>query len=129
MFPRILPATGVNDEIKLWRETNDGMYWLQKSCEPKKGQFGVVGVQVYRKTLNITVLVRDIHWYYHIAESEIPVRQSDTDVVTEFVKSLLILRNVLNVNISLLFSTRRSEKTKCVEICHLFNMYYKINYS
>ena len=109
MFPRVLPATkGVDDDIKLWRKTNDGMYWLRKSCEPTKGQFGVVGVQVYRKTLSITVLVRDefdIHWYYHIAESEIPVQQSDTDVVTEFVKSLLILRNVLNVNMSLLFST------------------------
>ena len=72
------------------------------SCPQQKG------VQVYRKPLSITVLVRDefdIHWYYHIAESEIPVRQSDTDVVTEFVKSLLILRNVLNVNMSLLFST------------------------
>ena len=64
------------------------------------------------------MLVRDefdIHWYYHVTESEIPVQQSDTDVVTEFVKSLLILRNVLNVNMSLLFSARRSKKTKRVE--------------
>ncbi|CAJ0768301.1 11318_t:CDS:2 [Entrophospora sp. SA101] len=29
------------DKIKLWRETNDGMFWVQ----PEKGQFGIVGIQ------------------------------------------------------------------------------------
>ena len=32
---------GVDDQIKLWRETNDGMYWVRKVCKPTKGQFGI----------------------------------------------------------------------------------------
>ncbi|CAG8650832.1 5643_t:CDS:2, partial [Acaulospora morrowiae] len=35
-----------NDEIKLWRETNDGMYYVRKVLKPDKDQFGVVGVQI-----------------------------------------------------------------------------------
>jgi len=34
------------DEIKLWRETNDSMFWVQQGCKLEKGQFDVVGIQV-----------------------------------------------------------------------------------
>lgn len=35
-----------NDEIKLWREVNDGMYWVRQACKPLKEQFGIIGIQV-----------------------------------------------------------------------------------
>ena len=31
-----------DDEIKLWRETNDGIYWI-----PEKEPFTIIGIQVY----------------------------------------------------------------------------------
>ena len=31
-----------DDNVKLWRETNDGMYWVQKSHKPEKGQVGII---------------------------------------------------------------------------------------
>ena len=37
------------DEIKLWRETNDGMFWVRQGCKPEKDQFGIVGIQVAGK--------------------------------------------------------------------------------
>ena len=94
-------------------------YWLRKSCKPQKGQFGYRCIE---KNLSITALVRDawdVHWYYHLTESEIPVQESNIDVVTKFVKSLLILRNVLLVNRSLVFNAvpnnnKRSESSKTV---------------
>ena len=35
-----------DDEIKLWREVNDGMFWVRKLCKPEKGQFTIIGIQV-----------------------------------------------------------------------------------
>ena len=35
-----------NDKIKLWRETNDGMYWIKKLCQPEKENFTIIGIQV-----------------------------------------------------------------------------------
>jgi hypothetical protein len=34
------------DEIKLWREANDGMYWVRKLRKPEKEQFTIIGIQV-----------------------------------------------------------------------------------
>ena len=48
-----------DDEIKLWRETNDGTYYVRKVLKPDKDQFGVVGVQVAGNMLHLNVLVRD----------------------------------------------------------------------
>ncbi|CAG8703327.1 8136_t:CDS:2, partial [Dentiscutata erythropus] len=28
-----------DDGVKLWRETNDGMYWTRKGCKSDKGEF------------------------------------------------------------------------------------------
>ena len=35
-----------NDGIKLWRETNDGMYWIRQGCKPIKEQFCIIGIQI-----------------------------------------------------------------------------------
>ncbi|CAG8515360.1 10656_t:CDS:2, partial [Paraglomus brasilianum] len=74
------PRKKLDDQVKLWRVMNDGMYWLRKFCKPEKGQFGILGVQVFRKMFRVNVLIRDeydIHFHYRLIESEIPVRQSD----------------------------------------------------
>jgi len=35
-----------NDSIKLWRETNDGMYWVRQGCKLTKEQFCIIGIQI-----------------------------------------------------------------------------------
>jgi hypothetical protein len=36
-----------DDEVKLWREANDGMCWVKRACRPEKNQnFSIIGVQV-----------------------------------------------------------------------------------
>ncbi|CAG8630731.1 2315_t:CDS:2, partial [Racocetra persica] len=96
-----------DDGVKLWRETNDGMYWTRKGCKPDKGEFGIIGVQVAGKKMYLNVLIRDnsdVHRYYHLHESTIPIQQSDLPVVSKFMETLLIMRNILIVNMSLLYS-------------------------
>ncbi|KAG9300935.1 hypothetical protein G9A89_004993 [Geosiphon pyriformis] len=46
-----------DDEIKLWRETNDGLYWIRQRLKPDKEQFGIVGMQVAESVLHLNVLV------------------------------------------------------------------------
>ncbi|CAG8658650.1 1098_t:CDS:2, partial [Paraglomus occultum] len=73
----------IDDEVKLWRETNDGMYYVRKVLKPDKNQFGVVGAQVAGNMLHLNVLVRDranVHRYYHLQSAEIPVQLSDAKV-------------------------------------------------
>ncbi|POG72516.1 hypothetical protein GLOIN_2v1773503 [Rhizophagus irregularis DAOM 181602=DAOM 197198] len=41
-----IPQKEKDDEIKLWRETNDGMYWVHKSSGLDKGEFRIIGIQV-----------------------------------------------------------------------------------
>ncbi|CAG8544057.1 25328_t:CDS:2 [Gigaspora margarita] len=60
------------DGVKLWRETNDGMYWTRKGCKPDKDN-------------------SDVHRYYHLYESTIPIQQSDLSVVSKFIETLLII--------------------------------------
>lgn len=96
-----------DDEVKLWRECNDGMYWVNNSCKPNKGEFGIIGMQVAGNKLRLHALIRDmadIHRYYKLHESLIPVQRSDPIIVTKFVESLLILRNIMIVNMSLLYN-------------------------
>jgi len=106
-----------DDEIKLWRECNDGIYWVRKVVKPEKEQFGIVGVQIAGNMLHLNVLIRDdcnIHRYYRLQSAEIPVRISDVDVVTKFVETLLLLRNLIITNLTLLFhgSTCNSQRQK-----------------
>ena len=106
-----------DDEIKLWREANDGMYWAHKSPGPDKGEFGIIGMQVAGQIMCLNILIRDVknvHCYYHLSETETPVQQSDPSTVTNFVKTLLILQNILIVNMSLLLNAPsvRSKRNK-----------------
>ncbi|CAG8685732.1 5566_t:CDS:1, partial [Ambispora leptoticha] len=36
------PQKKTDDEIKLWQETNDRLYWIHQSLKPDKDQFGIV---------------------------------------------------------------------------------------
>nr|CAG8444765.1 12202_t:CDS:2 [Entrophospora candida] len=106
-----------DDSVKLWRETNDGMYWTYKSCKPEKDEFGIIGLQVAGSLLRLTVLIRDVanvDRYYHLHEARIPVQYSDFPVVAKFIETLLIFRNILIVNMSLLphGSMPKSERQK-----------------
>ncbi|KAG9300974.1 hypothetical protein G9A89_005032 [Geosiphon pyriformis] len=95
-----------DDEIKLWRETNDGLYWIRQSLKPDKDQFDIVGIQVAGNVLYLNLLLRDmvnIHRYYHLQSAEIPVQFSDEAVVTKFIETLLLLRNIVITNLSLLY--------------------------
>lgn len=106
-----------DDEIKLWRELNDRMYWIHKSSEPDKGKFEIIGIQVARRIMHLNVLIKDVenvHRYYHLYKAEIPVQQSDPIIVTNFIKTLLILQNILIINMSLLLNAPlvRSQRNK-----------------
>ena len=106
------------DEVKLWREANDGMYWTRKSCKPDKDEFGIIGVQVAGKKLRLSVLIRDmseVHRYYHLHESEIPIQRSTPSAIAKFIKTLLILRNVLIVNMTLLHHASLSKSSRLIE--------------
>ncbi|RHZ78049.1 hypothetical protein Glove_168g83 [Diversispora epigaea] len=95
-----------DDDIKLWRECNDGLYWAQKSRRLKKEQFGIIGIQVAGCRLSLNVLIRDeleVHRYYKLHETEISIRYSnDPSILADFIYTLLLFRNTLIVNMSLL---------------------------
>ncbi|CAG8843996.1 15618_t:CDS:1, partial [Racocetra persica] len=88
-------------------------------CRPEKDEFGIIGLQVAGPLLRLTVLIRDgasVDRYYHLHESEIPVQYSDSYIVAEFIKTLLILRNILIVNMrSLPKSERQKENSSTVD--------------
>ena len=106
-----------DDYVKPWRETNDGMYWVYKSRRPEKDQFGIIGLQVAGSLLRLSALMRDsanVDRYYHLHESKIPVQYSDSVIVANFIETLLVARNILIVNMTLLphGSTPKSERQK-----------------
>ncbi|CAG8849762.1 24721_t:CDS:1, partial [Racocetra persica] len=43
----------VDDDIKLWRECSNSMYYTQKTLHPEKDQFGIVGIQIAEDTLHL----------------------------------------------------------------------------
>ncbi|CAG8528304.1 2986_t:CDS:2, partial [Dentiscutata heterogama] len=115
--PDIMFVKDTDDEIKLWREANDGMYWAHKSIKPDKDEFGIVAIQVAGSIIRLNFLIRDVanvHRYYHLYEAKIPVQQSDSFIVENFVKILLTLRNIIIINMSLLFHAppSRSKRNK-----------------
>ncbi len=84
----------IDDKIKLWRESNNDMFWVHRILKSEKDQFEIVGVQVAENMLHLNVLIRDkanVHRYFHLQLAEIPMRLSDVGVVTKFVKTLLLL--------------------------------------
>ncbi|CAG8634224.1 42724_t:CDS:2 [Gigaspora margarita] len=97
----------VDDDIKLWRECNDGMYYTRKTLHPDKDQFGIVGIQIAEDILHLNVLIRDktnVNRYYNIESAKIPVQKSDETIVIKFVETLLLLRNIIITNLSLLYN-------------------------
>src|SRR6266542_1811039 len=91
----------IDDEIKLWRESNDGMFWVRKALKPEKDQFGIIGVQVAGNMLHLNILIRDkanIHRYFHLQSTDIHIQMSDVGIITKFVETLLLLRNLLITN-------------------------------
>ncbi|CAG8802520.1 12776_t:CDS:2, partial [Racocetra persica] len=66
----------VDDEVKVWRETNDDLYWTRKTLKPDRSEFGI-GVLVAGNILHLNVLIRDeadIHRYYHLRSAKTPVQ-------------------------------------------------------
>ncbi|RIA93461.1 hypothetical protein C1645_819427 [Glomus cerebriforme] len=79
--------------------------FVYKDQRPEKNEFGVIGLQIAKFTLRLTVLIRNeanVDRYYHLYELKVSVQKSETAVVVKFIKTLLILHNILIVNISLL---------------------------
>ncbi|GES89966.1 hypothetical protein GLOIN_2v1873217 [Rhizophagus clarus] len=51
----------IDDEIKLWRKSNNGMFWVHNVLKLEKDQFGIVGVQVAgNRTYNALAFMDDI---------------------------------------------------------------------
>ncbi|RGB43158.1 hypothetical protein C1646_750055 [Rhizophagus diaphanus] len=93
------------------------MYTECSRRRPEKDEFEIIGLQVAGSILQLTVLIRDganVDKYYHLHKSRIPVQKSEPAVVAKFIETLLILRNILIVNMSLLpyGSTPKSDRQK-----------------
>ncbi|CAG8656147.1 3309_t:CDS:2, partial [Paraglomus brasilianum] len=100
------PQKELDDKVKLWREVNDGLYWVRKGCKPEKEQFGIVGIQIAGRKLHLSVITRgvdEIHCRYNLHSAEIPVNPMGDYDLTNFIKTLLTLRNIIIINMSLLF--------------------------
>ncbi|GES99013.1 hypothetical protein GLOIN_2v1632380 [Rhizophagus clarus] len=94
-----------NDEVKLWRETLDGISFVNLVCRPLNNQFGIVGVQVAGEDIYLNVLVNDaggLSRYFHIDHAEIPLTVKSPRRVKPLLRLLLTLRNIMIVNKSLL---------------------------
>ena len=98
------PQKKTDDEVKLWRETNDGMYWVLQSLKPDKDQFGIVSIQIAGNILPLfgirlmfidTIISNLLKFLYKY--------RILFSVVTKFVETLLLLRNLLITNLSLLY--------------------------
>jgi len=66
-----------NDNVKLWREMNDGMAWVHKGCKSDKNEFGVLGLQIVRKIMHLNILIKDtddIHRLFHLHLVEILIQ-------------------------------------------------------
>ncbi|CAG8438426.1 5830_t:CDS:2 [Scutellospora calospora] len=115
-----VPGTGrkkKDDEVKLWCEMNDGLCYVYRSCIPARNEFGILGIQVAGDMMHLNILIKDddeIHRLFHLRSVKIPVRPRNEEDVLQFAEALLLLRNIMIVNISLLFhsSRIRSERLK-----------------
>ncbi|CAG8635230.1 11106_t:CDS:2 [Paraglomus brasilianum] len=65
-----------DDDVKLWRETLDGVSFVDALCRPVGNQFGIVGIQIAGTTMRLNVLMKDlggIPRYFHLDNAEIPL--------------------------------------------------------
>ncbi|CAG8642303.1 2523_t:CDS:2, partial [Paraglomus occultum] len=66
----------MDDDVKLWRETLDGVSFVDALCRPVGNQFGIVGIQIAGTTMRLNVLMKDlggIPRYFHLDNAEIPL--------------------------------------------------------
>ncbi|CAJ0857032.1 664_t:CDS:2, partial [Entrophospora sp. SA101] len=87
--------TSKEDEVKLWREINDGLYWAHRGCKMDDDEFGVIGIQVGGQKLHLYVLIRDddeINRLFLLRSVDIPTQYLDGDCVFRFVETLLFLQ-------------------------------------
>ncbi|CAG8575088.1 7112_t:CDS:2 [Acaulospora morrowiae] len=88
-----------NDWVKLWREMNNGMYWVYKGCKPKKEEIGIIAIQVAGQKLHLYVLIREgvgINRLFRLSSVDIPIQFTDKDTVYNFVEALLLFRVLFN---------------------------------
>ena len=84
-----------DDEVKLWRETLDGISFVNLACRPLSNQFGIVGIQVSGEDVYLNVLVKDsggLSRYFHVDHAEIPLTSRTPWRVRSLVRLLLTLR-------------------------------------
>ncbi|CAG8526860.1 16450_t:CDS:10 [Gigaspora margarita] len=65
-----------DDEAKLWREMNDEMCYVYKSCRPVRNKFGILGIQVAADMMHLNILIKDdddIHRLFHLRSVKIPI--------------------------------------------------------
>ncbi|CAG8598817.1 4465_t:CDS:2 [Paraglomus occultum] len=103
-----------DDKTKLWRHMNDGLYWVYKTRRPEKGHFGVIGVQVAGTKLILKIMIRDrpeVHCLFRLQET---VQFATVEVLADFMKVLLTIRNILIINVQLLYNARirRSQRNE-----------------
>ena len=104
-----------DDSVKLWRETQDGISFVNIACRPLSNQFGIVGIQVAGEELHLNVLVKDangIPRYFHLNQARIPFSKDTSWRVLPLVHLLLILRNITIVNKSLLMQALEQANTR-----------------
>ncbi len=106
-----------DDKVKLWREMNDGLYYVYSGCRPDKNEFGIIGVQIAGDMLHFNTIIKDmddIHWLYHLYSVKIPIRPTGSEGVFQFIEVLLNLRNIIITNMSLLYhsSEARSQRLR-----------------
>ncbi|CAG8788435.1 34064_t:CDS:2, partial [Racocetra persica] len=83
------------DEVKLWRETLDGMDYVNVACRPVRNQFGIIGIQIAGEDIYLNVLVNDaggLSRYFHLCHAEIPLTPQTPWRIEPLVHLLLTLR-------------------------------------
>ncbi len=73
-FCRNSESKKINDMIKLWREMNDGMDHVHRSCKPDKNEVGILGIQIAGEMMHLNILIKDIdniHRLYHLFSLDI----------------------------------------------------------
>nr|CAG8557552.1 9295_t:CDS:2 [Entrophospora candida] len=99
-----------DDDVKLWREGNDGMWHINNACKPKRNDFAVINIQVFKNEMALNVLVKDINGigrYYHLDKATIPLVKSGGSSILQIVRLLLTLRNIIIVDVSLLYEAMK----------------------
>ncbi|PKC67890.1 hypothetical protein RhiirA1_457868 [Rhizophagus irregularis] len=58
--------------------------WVYKDWRPEKNEFEVIGLQIARSMLQLTVLIRDeanVNRYYHLYKLRVSMQKSESAVV------------------------------------------------